>query len=243
MENVIRIESRWSDHGLDWFQAEFASLANLVFGPFVTTGYCKAMFDNNIHGPSLITVAYVDGQPAGVDVMWRNDLNGVEAYQTVNTCVLEPYRGMGLFKKMTHYELELLGNDTLVYGFPNANSYPGYVKMGWHVGLLHAALFSRNKCTDVDGAYATWWLQAQKGITYIRRQGDCYLIRKKSNRPLAVVIGRVDDAVARLFPKHIGPCLLKCFETKSSSYNKNKTIPFVCNQPQMEIPYWKIDAI
>ena len=104
MEHIIQIESRWSDQGLDWNQAVFACLANVVFGPFVTTGYCKAMFDDNIYGPSLITVAYVDGQPAGVDVMWRNDLNGVEAYQTVNTCVLESYRGRGLFKKMTLYE-------------------------------------------------------------------------------------------------------------------------------------------
>lgn len=226
---------------------DFISLANTVFGAFVTEEYYKAKYENNIYGPSLLTVVYVDGYPAGTDIMWRNDLHGERAYQTVDTGVLVPFRGMGLFKKLSCHELDYLGQDTLVYGFPNVNSYPGYVKMGWHVSRLYKTpvLFNRsllNKET-IDSNYAAWWLKAQQGISHIRKNGAYYLIRTHKNSPVATLIGRVEEQVAKLFPRTSGCRLLKCFDNKQSIYNENKSIPLVCNDPNKEIPYWRIDAI
>lgn len=243
MEKKIQIKNFWTDVPSSQLKNDFISIANKVFGTFVTEAYYNAKFVDNIYGPSLVTVAYVDGVAAGADVMWRNDLESQKAYQTVDTCVLEQFRGMGLFKEMTFRELELLGKETLAYGFPNVNSYPGYVKMGWYVECLHKTFRLSIKNADIEDGYAAWWLKAQQGITHIRKNGKYYLIREKKKNPVATFLGRVEETTARLFPVSEGACLFKCFESKSSIYNKNKSIPLVCNQIGLKIPYWKIDAI
>lgn len=247
MDHQIKIKSCWTDALSDQVKNDYLSIANTVFGVFVTEDYYKAKYEDNIYGASLITVIYVDNQPAGTDVMWRNDLGGVKAYQTVDTCVLEKYRGMGLFKKTTRFELESLGEDTLVYGFPNVNSFPGYMKMGWRVKRLYKAprfpLQNTWACDFIESDYAQWWLKSQVGIECICKNNKYYLIRKKKNGSAATLLGQVAPTAAAHFPASESVCLLWNFETKSSIYNKNKSIPLVCNQPAMEIPYWKIDAI
>lgn len=243
MDHQIEIKSCWTDVRLKELKTDYFYLANTVFGAFVTEDYYKAKYDNNIYGPSLLTVAYVDGYPAGVDVMWRNDLKGKKAYQTVDTCVLEPFRGMGLFKKMTFHELDILGYETLVYGFPNANSHPGYIKMGWHEQRLYKTFCWPQAGEMLDVSYAAWWMKAQTGITHIRKKGTFYLIRKQGDKHAAILIGQVDPKTARLFPEAKGVWLLKRFDPTPSIYNRNKSIPLVCNKPNEEIPYWKIDAI
>lgn len=243
MDHQIQIKSCWTDALSGNMKEEFISLANTVFGAFVTEEYYKAKYENNIYGPSLLTIIYVDGYPVGTDVMWRNDLDGEQAYQTVDTCVLEPFRGMGLFKKLTFHELDFLGRNTLVYGFPNVNSYPGYVKMGWKVQHLFKTLCRLQGGDLIDADYAAWWMKAQQGISFIRKNETFYLIRKHGESPMATMIGMVDANTARLFPEASRNQLLLRFNTKPSIYNKNKSIPLVCNQPNKEIPYWKIDAI
>ena len=243
MEQQIRIESCWTDHPSLELLKDFASLANTVFGFFVTERYFRSKFVDNIYGPSLVTVVYVDDCPAGADVMWRNDLYGEESYQTVDTCVLEQFRGRGLFKKLTRYELDLLGSECLVYGYPNVNSYPGYVKMGWHVKQYHKALCRPGDGPEIDPDYAAWWIKARSGIGRIRHNGCDFLVRKNRSTPVATLIGKVDALTAQEFPEAKGIWLLKRFDAKTSIYNKNRTIPLVCNKPQMEVPYWKIDAI
>lgn len=243
MEHQIRIESCWTDSPFLKLKNDYISLANTVFGPFVTERYYRLKFEDNIYGPSLVTVVYVDGCPAGTDVMWRNDLGGEKAYQTVDTCVLEEFRGKGLFKKITCHELDLLGLDAFIYGFPNVNSYPGYVKMGWQVQHLYNTLCCPPDAEAIDSDYAKWWMKAQSGIMHIRYKGTYCLIRKSKHKPVATLIGRVDKQTAEFFPETSPWCLLKCFQAKPSIYNKNKSIPLVCNQPNKEIPYWKIDAI
>lgn len=247
MGHQIKIEGCWTDAVTPEMKCDFMALANTVFGSFVTETYYKAKFEDNIYGPSLLSIIYVDGRPVGTDVMWRNDVCGMKAYQTVDTCVLEPYRGMGLFKKLTYWELDAIGDKALAYGYPNHNSFPGYVKMGWQVNRLYKTLSILNKDTTklntIDADYAKWWLKAQEGITHVENKGKYYLIRKKERSHTAVLIGRVSEDAALMFPKSKGICLYQRFETKSSIYNKNILIPLVCNQQKMEIPYWKIDAI
>ena len=247
MEHQIQIKGYWTDAPSAQLKNNFIHLANSVFGTFVTEEYYRAKFEDNVYGPSLITIAFVDGQPAGADVMWRNDLQNIKAFQTVDTCVLGRFRGMGIFKRMTQWELELLGESALVYGFPNANSFPGYVKMGWRVKHLYKTPVLLGKGNGrqglIEGAYAAWWLKAQPDIESAFKNGKYYLIRKKKKHALATLLGQVDETTASLFPSKEGVCLSSSFETKSSIYNKNKFIPLVCNQPTMEIPYWKIDAI
>lgn len=242
MRQQIQIKSCWTDAPSTQLKQDFICLANTVFGPYVTEDYFKTKFENDIYGPSLLTVVYVDGQAAGADMMWRNDLGGVRAYQTVDTCVLKQFRGMGLFWRITHCEMEQLGKDTLVYGFPNAKSYPCYVKMGWHEKPLYKTLCLPLHAETIENEYASWWIKAQQGIGHIQKLGKYYLIRKKEESAVATLLGCVDENTARLFPRSEGVCLFKRLKTKSSIYNKNKSIPLVCNQ-KWKIPYWKIDAI
>lgn len=242
------IESCWSDNITLKLKKDFIFLANSVFGGFITETYFKAKFINNIYGHSLITVAYVDNNPAGADAMWRNDIQGTEAYQTVDTCVLEQFRGRGLFKKITNYELDVLGKEVWIYGYPNANSYPGYVKMGWSVERLYKSLFLLNKNIQfekdfIDIDYATWWLKAQDGITHFVNNGCYFLIRKKASKPIATVIGRVDEETAKMFPKTNGVLALKYFSKQFAFYNKNKSMPLIFNKKIKDIPFWKIDAV
>ena len=242
----IHFECCWTDQSLPKLKHDCMALVNSGFGSFFTDAFYNAKFIENIYGPSLITVIYVDGVAAGTNVMWRNDLESVKAYQFADTCLLEQYRGRGLFKKLMAYVLEVLGDETLVYGFPNENSYPGCVKMGLHVEHLYKTLclFNNNnrKNAEIEDGYAAWWLKAQNGISYINKRGAYYLVRKNKTKPVATLLGRVSEATARLFPQTEGFCLLIGFETKSSIYNKNKSIPLVCNK-KWKIPYWKIDAI
>lgn len=243
MEKQTRIESFWTDQPSNALKNDFIRLANTVFGPFIDDSYYQKKFVDDLYGPSLVTVAYVDGTPAGADVLWRNDLDGRVAYQTVDTCVLEQFRGKGLFKRITQYELDLLGSETFVYGFPNGNSYPGYVKMGWLVRHFYKTLCRPPKGAEIDPRYALWWIKAQPGIGRIHRNGHDYLVRKSKSTPMATLIGKVDAETAKEFPETAGIWLLKHFDTKPSIYNENRTIPLVCNKMQMEVPYWKIDAI
>lgn len=243
MEKQVIIESCWTDKELGKLKPDFIALANTVFGDFITEHYFRMKFKDNIYGSSLITVAYVDGQPAGTDVLWRNDLDGMTAYQSVDTCVLKRYRGNGLFKMITLHELDVIGPDTFVYGFPNANSFKGYLKQGWRVQYFYKTLSRLRTDTFIESKYAAWWIQSQSGICYTHVRDRYYLIRRKSPTSLATLIGRVDKDTALLFPEATGGWIVKSLDTKPSIYNRNKTIPLVCNQPGMEVPYWKIDAI
>lgn len=242
------IKSCWSNNLDSKLKDDFIYLVNSVFGPFLAEESFKTKYLDNIYGPSLLTVAYVGGKPAGADAMWRNDVCGIKAYQTVDTCVLEQYRGMGLFKNITHYELNLLGEDAWVYGYPNVNSYPGYVKMGWKVEQLYKTWCflnkSKVKAVDVlDKNYAEWWLKNQKGISCLCRKGNFFLIRKSKTKPVATVLGRVDAITAKLFPETKGFILFKAFYKQCAFYNKKKSIPIIYNKVVKDIPYWKIDAI
>ena len=241
MENQIQIESFWTDKLSCERKNNLINLANTVFGPFLTETYYHAKYVENIYGPSLATLVRVDGVAVGTNIMWRNDVDFVKAYQFADTCLLEPFRGKGLFMKLMAHVLDVLGDD-LVYGFPGANSYPGCVKIGLHVEHLYKTICLFKNDAVIDDGYAAWWLRAQNGISYINKRGKYYLVRKNKSKPVATLLGRVSDATAQLFPKTEGLCLLEGFDTKSSIYNKNKSIPFVCNK-KWNVPYWKIDAI
>lgn len=57
----------------------------------------------------------------------------LNAAQPCDTVVHPSYRGKGLFTKMTRYAIKqaLNGDIDFFFNFPNSNSRPGYLKMGW----------------------------------------------------------------------------------------------------------------
>lgn len=54
-------------------------------------------------------------------------------YQSVDSAIAKEYRGQGLFRKLNLRALEIAKErqGAFVFNFPNDNSLPGYLKMGW----------------------------------------------------------------------------------------------------------------
>ncbi len=89
-------------------------------------------------GASPGLVALSDGAVVGVRLFLLWDLvaggRRVRAVRAVDTATDPAFRGRGIFKRLTLdllTQLEDEGRVDLVFNTPNANSRPGYLKMGW----------------------------------------------------------------------------------------------------------------
>ncbi len=245
--NEITYVLKWSNQIDDKFLEDFLYVENAVFG-----GFSKQLFENkylnNIYGPSLITVAYMKGKPVGADSMIRNDINGV-AYQSADTCVLEDCRGKGVFSQMKKREIEIIGRKTPIFGFPNENSYPGFVKMGWDIQcwlyqapFLFPSKYDKENPTIIDVDYAKWLCKSSHNYYHIRIWKKYYLILQ--GRKHFQMIGRIEPEAALLFERKKHPGLIRCRSKKKRFYNNDRypgTIITYNNTP-FDIPYWKNDT-
>lgn len=99
---------------------------------------------DNPFGPSPMWVAEVDGQLAGFRTFlrWEWERGGAapaRAVRAVDTATHPDFQGRGIFTKLTLGALDELTADGVdfVFNTPNAQSRPGYLKMGWQtVGRL-----------------------------------------------------------------------------------------------------------
>jgi hypothetical protein len=53
------------------------------------------------------------------------------AWMSCDTATHPDYQGQGLFKKCVSALEDSLPSETFLFGFPNQNSMPGFIKMGW----------------------------------------------------------------------------------------------------------------
>ncbi len=104
-----------------------------------TVNYWKWKHEANPFGPSPVLVAETKGQLVGLRAFmrwsWQSGGQDVTAVRAVDTATHPDWRGRGLFKRLT---LQLRGEMAeevigFVFNTPNAQSRPGYVKMGWSV--------------------------------------------------------------------------------------------------------------
>lgn len=92
---------------------------------------------DNPFGPSPGYLAYLEGELVGVRffMRWqfRNADTVLDALRPVDTVTLPAARGRGVFKRLTLHGLADLveGGRPIIFNTPNANSLPGYLKMGW----------------------------------------------------------------------------------------------------------------
>ena len=89
MEENIVYDCRWSGELDDKFIDDFRSMCSTVFNYDFTIGEFNRKFVDNIYGKSLLVVVYVNGKPCAARALWRNDINGKEAYQPGDACVLD----------------------------------------------------------------------------------------------------------------------------------------------------------
>ena len=143
--NEVIYDCRWTTETDEQFIKDWQFVENEVFTNF-TDEFIKRKYFDNIYGPSIMAVAYLDGKPVGADALWRNDVNGKMAFLSADTCVLEEARGHGIMKGITQHEIAMAPSDSYIYGCPNGQSYYGYKKLGWNeVKLYICFLFSPKK--------------------------------------------------------------------------------------------------
>jgi N-acetylglutamate synthase-like GNAT family acetyltransferase len=92
---------------------------------------------------------------------WESGSEVLHAVRAVDTATHPKYQGKGIFKKLT---LELVNQCEaagihFIYNTPNANSKPGYLKMGWTtLGRMkiyvRPLLYAKTKAEDFDAQYA-----------------------------------------------------------------------------------------
>ncbi|MCU1497063.1 MAG: hypothetical protein JWM47_1016 [Acidimicrobiales bacterium] len=94
--------------------------------------------DENAFGPSPRWVAVEDGAVVGFRVFlrWRferGDNTTVQAVRAVDTATDPDHQGKGIFRALTTTSVDELRAEGVhfVFNTPNAQSRPGYLKMGW----------------------------------------------------------------------------------------------------------------
>ena len=97
----------------------------------------------NPFGPSPVLVMEDQGLPIGVRAFmqwqWTSEGQIWKALRAVDTATHPDYRGKGIFKKLTMTLVEQCNAEgyNFIFNTPNAQSKPGYLKMGWmEVGKL-----------------------------------------------------------------------------------------------------------
>lgn len=91
----------------------------------------------NPFGPSPCLLAESDGRLAGLRAFmrWRWRAGGTEAsaVRAVDTATHPDFRGQGIFNRLTLQLRDEMAREgaALVFNTPNAQSRPGYLKMGW----------------------------------------------------------------------------------------------------------------
>ena len=248
--NTIVYDCRWSSEADEKFINDFITVANSVFGGGFSKELFRKKYIDNIYGDSVVEVVYIDENPVAARGLWRNDIMGKPSYQPGDTCVTEVCRGRGIFTEMTKRSVEMLQSDAIVYNFPNQNSFPGYMKMGWKLIneygfalFLGAKGYLKEHPVKMDIPYANWWLEGAEGL-YSFKSGNEYFLCRRLNKFSFKVCACVEEEIAKKFPeKPVGICFYR--STKKTFYNKKLGLPLhVVSKNDIEyVPIWKIDVI
>lgn len=105
----------------------------------IASGKLDWKFCSNPAGAGMVAVARGDGEIVGVNAFMPSGFSlrrqPVRAYQSMDTIVMPAARGKGVFPGLLNCFYERT-DGALIYGFPNANSSPGFFgKLGWtHFG-------------------------------------------------------------------------------------------------------------
>ncbi len=104
-----------------------------------TLAYWRWKHMTNPFGSSPVLVAEADGRLVGLRAFmrwtWQSEDQAVTTVRAVDTATHPDYRGRGIFKRLTLQLRDEMADEgvALVFNTPNAQSRPGYLKMGWHL--------------------------------------------------------------------------------------------------------------
>ncbi len=260
MGSQLEIRFIWSDVISPSEIEDFQYVTNTVFGPYCTMEYFRRKYIDNIYGPSLLYIAYLDDKPVGADALWRNDINGEKAYYSADTCIISSNNSMAVFGAITRAKNEFATkNGAMLFAFPNHNSFPGFKGMGWDVTQFFMCPFFYRfrffvipllffcRVPRINREHALWWLhfRIRKGVCRYKLLGKYYLV-KRGGKKRVCVLGRVDKDTAMAFPKLEQTYGMWFFYTPKFGMFKNR-LGYIngvsYNSKKVNYEYWETDAI
>lgn len=252
MQESQNIDCRFISEVDDKFISDFMMVENAVFGDYYTREYFKHKFVDNIYGESVLAVVYNENnQPIAARALWRNDIEGKPSYQPGDTCVLEEARGKGVFSKMTMKAISKLPKDAIIYNFPNQNSFPGYIKLGWkekcryHLVLLTNKAYEQEHPGIIDDIYFDWWIKDHPNVRSYRRRNKYYVISPHSRKHCYLVVGAISKKNAEKIKPLKKRGLIFFKSSKETWYNRKFATGHAVSTSEeiAYIPTWKIDAL
>ncbi|NMA86920.1 MAG: GNAT family N-acetyltransferase [Tissierellia bacterium] len=230
---------------------DFLYVFNTVFDLDYDLNWFDWKYVENPYGESYIVFAYENENIAAIRAFWRNDIDNNLSYQPCDTAVLKKYRGMGIFSKMTKLALDKV-EDAFIYNFPNENSLPGYLKIGWEInkyGYLEKVISKSNlreKTKYIEDDYLIWKFSNSplNKYYYTEIKGDFYLLTKRKNN-IYYVLGRFNGEYRDNF-KEAGSTILFNYTTEETmmyKFFKNRAtiVSYKGNKKDLDIPIFKGD--
>lgn len=233
---------------------DFVGIFNTVFNMNYTLDWFNWKYIENIYGDSYIVLAYDDKKAIGARAFWRNDIEGFKCFQPCDTAVLKEYRGLGIFTKMTLKALENT-KGAFIYNYPNENSRPGYIKLGWNINKYFylKPVLNRKKlkdeCKYIEDEYLNWRFGKSpiSKYSYYEEDGYSYLLYNRGNN-IYYVLGKFNSKYNGQFEKADSPILLNYTDKKGFINNllKNKATVVSFNNAadctdNIDIPIFKAD--
>ncbi|MBC7399373.1 MAG: GNAT family N-acetyltransferase [Mucilaginibacter sp.] len=139
---MINPESRYITERLGLNNiADMDLLYKAVYGSERSSGFFTNKYDTGYTGAKYIGYLAYNQQHHPIafygvipTLIWYNGKTILTA-QSADTMTHPGYRNMGLFTKLANLTYALCKQEGIcfVFGFPNQNSLPGFIKMGWHM--------------------------------------------------------------------------------------------------------------
>lgn len=137
--------------------AAYAELLTLVFKKSITPAHMAWKHLHNPLGPSYIAYAENDkGEMVAARAFWRMYSERGEWLQPCDTVTRPDFQRRGLFRRLTQACLDATPTSMAIMNFPNNNSFPAYLKMGWQLHCENRKTFSvytgigQRKITDIE---------------------------------------------------------------------------------------------
>lgn len=229
---------------------DFIEVFNTIFNVDYNLEWFNWKYCNSIYGDSYLVLAFDGEKLIGTRGFWRNDIES-ESYQPCDTGVLKEYRGRGIFTKSSKVALEHL-DKYFIYNFPNGNSYPGYLKIGWKLrnNLYLKTVFSKKNLKKetllIDNEYLKWRFVDNpiSKYHYCKKGNDYYLLIKRI-RNIYYVLGRFNEEYKDSFIKAEKPILFNYSDEETTMYkivkNKANVVMYDNGKDVERVPVFKAD--
>jgi len=228
----IEITSLWTGEIDKPLEINIMSCFNMTFSQTKPDNYFQWKFRDNPFGESLHIIVTNKDKVISTRVFWRLDIDGIEAYQCVDTSTLPKYQGEGIFGKTTLIALQILSGK-LIYNYPNKLSGPAYIKYGWEaikdsnsikINFTNLMLQSVPEI-DWKTKSLRWRFENNPEVRYYTmKKSEFYYIFSVKRKNLFILLGKTKF---KLDLDYIKPLI--CF----SYDNRSNGLPFYSKLPYM----------